>query len=201
MAHRPGPESAPCPTAGHPDLLYWPVLRASLAYRVALRGSGMVDRCKCAVYRDGAARCPASYSGMVRRRAPGAVVMSTSGPPVQEIGISDEDVTRILDQLDDAEGTVKRSERRSSRRYLRGTAMVTIVLHPDSPPVGYRARIRNISHHGVAILSPAAMALGTQLALQLPIGRELSIVEKPAVVRRCRHVEGTIHEIGVEYSS
>jgi hypothetical protein len=127
--------------------------------------------------------------------------MSTSDLPVQDIGISDEDVTRILDRLDDAEATVKKSKRRSSRLHVRGTAVATVALHPDSPPVHYRVRLRNISDYGVAVLSPVAMAPGTELEIQLPIGPSLSVVERRAVVRRCRHVEGKIHEIGAEYAS
>jgi len=89
--------------------------------------------------------------------------MSASDRPVQDIRISDEDVNRMLDRLDDAEIRVRKSERRSVRRYLRGTAIVATVLRPDASADVYRGRIRNISDHGVAILSPVALAPDTQL--------------------------------------
>lgn len=120
---------------------------------------------------------------------------------IRDIGISDEDVTRILDRLDAAEIRVKDSERRSVRRYMRGTAIVAAVLRPGASPELYRVRMRNISEHGVAVLSPVAFEPGTRIFIELPVGPALSIVKKPAVVRRCRSVEGTIHEIGAEFGT
>ena len=127
--------------------------------------------------------------------------MSTSCRTVQDLGISDEEVTRILDRLDEAERQVKTSERRSTRRYLRGTAMIVNMSRPGYTMADYRVRLRNVSDHGVVFLSRHAWDAGTRFDIELPIGPDLSIVEKKATVVRCRHVEGPICEIGAEFIS
>ena len=127
--------------------------------------------------------------------------MSTTSRPVHDVGLSDEQVTLILDKLDAMEARVKKSERRSDRRYLRGTAMLVNLSRPGYTMADFRVRLRNISRHGVAFLSGNAMQPGTRLRIQLPIGPDLSIVEQEAVVTRCRQVESQVHEIGAEFPS
>ena len=127
--------------------------------------------------------------------------MATSCRTVQDIDLSDEEVTRILDRLDAMERRTKSSERRSPRRYLRGTAMITNMSLPGYTTADYRVRLRNVSEHGVVFLSRHAWDAGTRFDIELPIGPDLSVVEKRAAVVRCRHVEGPICEIGAEFVS
>lgn len=127
--------------------------------------------------------------------------MATSCRAVQDIGISDEDVTRILDRLDAMECRTKISERRSDRRYLRGTAIITNMSLPGFTMADYRVRLRNVSQHGVVFLTRHSWEAGTRFEIQLPIGPNLDIVDTKAVVVRCRHVEGPICELGAEFTS
>lgn len=127
--------------------------------------------------------------------------MVTSCRAVQGIGISDEDVTRILDRLDAMECRTNISERRSDRRYLRGTAIITNMSLPGFTMADYRVRLRNVSQHGVCFLTRHSWEAGTRFEIQLPIGSNLDIVDHKAVVVRCRHVEGPICEIGAEFTS
>ncbi len=119
--------------------------------------------------------------------------------PLEDIGISDEQVTRLLDSLDDAETPVSGSERRSSRSYLRGTAVVAFASEADTLRTAYRVRLRNLSRDGVAFLICSPLATGVEVTLELPVGPGLSLVKRRAIVQRCREVEGPIHEIGVEF--
>jgi hypothetical protein len=126
--------------------------------------------------------------------------MTVTAPEVQDIGISDEEVTRILDQIEPDERVRQVEQRRSQRSYLRGTVVFVVVLKGLHPPaVLYRARLRNVSFHGVSFLTCGPMAPGTRLRMELPVGADLDTVEKHAIVRRCRHIERMIYEIGAEF--
>ena len=127
--------------------------------------------------------------------------MSTSCRTVQDLDISDEEVNRILDRLDAMERQTKSSARRSDRRYLRGTAIITNMSLPGYTTADYRVRLRNVSQHGVVFLCRHSWEPGTRFDIQLPIGPDLSVVEKTAVVVRCRYVEGPICEIGADFIS
>ena len=114
--------------------------------------------------------------------------------------MTDAEVTMVLDLLDAGERGVRVTERRSTRQCLRGTAVIAVVVESGIPATAYRVRLRNISTHGVAFISPTDLTLGTRLRLELPTGPNLSIVKADATVTRCRYVQGTIHEIGAEFS-
>ena len=125
--------------------------------------------------------------------------MLTSNRPIVDLDISDDEVTRILDELDEAEVPMTDSERRSERHYLRGTALLVKLSQPGFTTADFRVRLRNISRHGVAFLSRYDLAQGTRLYAELPIGDHLSPTEKAAVVRRSRQVEENVYEIGAEF--
>ena len=93
----------------------------------------------------------------------------------------------------------KDSRRRSTRHRLRGAAVVVKVQKHSIWPTVYRIRLRNVSRHGVAFLSRAPMMPGDFLRIELPIGPRSNMVEKHAIVRRCRYVEDMIHEVGAEF--
>jgi hypothetical protein len=127
--------------------------------------------------------------------------MSTPNITQQNLRISKEEATRILDRLDAQEKKTEVSARRSARCRLRGELLVATVPPSSFPATTYYVRLRNVSRHGVAFLSRTAMTPGTLLTIHLPIGPESTIVERRATVRRCRHIEGMIHEIGAEFGS
>lgn len=126
--------------------------------------------------------------------------MSLDDRPIQDIGIPDAEVSRILDRLDNEEFDVKRSERGLPRRFQRGTAVVALVLDSGVSALAYRVRLRNLSRQGVAFLSPVGLTIGSRLRIELPIGPDLGAVEEGAVVVRCRAVEEGIYEVGAELS-
>ncbi len=120
--------------------------------------------------------------------------------PVYDIGLSDEEVSRILDKLATDEVDVRGSERRSPRRFMLGTALIVGMSRPGFATADFRVRLRNISRHGVAFIGRYALAPGTLLNLQLPIGPDLDITQEPAVVVRCRKVEEGVYEIGADFA-
>jgi hypothetical protein len=125
--------------------------------------------------------------------------MLTLERPVVDLELSDEEVTRILDALDESELPIGDSERRSERRYLRGTALLVRLTRPGFTTADFRVRLRNISQHGVAFLSRYDWAPGTRLFVELPIGEQLAPTEKAAVVKRNREVADKVYEIGAEF--
>jgi len=126
--------------------------------------------------------------------------MSNHPCPIQDIGLSDQQVTELLDRLDAEEIEMPPIERRSTRRYLRGAAMVVSASAAEEAP-SLRVRLRNVSRHGVAFLSSNGWEVGTRLRLELPIGSELASVEMLGVVVHRRHLEGPIFEIGAEFDT
>jgi hypothetical protein len=125
--------------------------------------------------------------------------MQTLERQVIDLELSDEAVTQLLDALDEAELPSSDSERRSERRYLRGTALLVKLTRPGFTTADFRVRLRNISHHGVAFLSRYDWSPGTRLFVELPIGEQLAPSEKAAVVRRSREVAANVYEIGAEF--
>lgn len=125
--------------------------------------------------------------------------MATFSLNIQDIGITDDEVARILDELD-AVKTEPQADRRSSvRSHLRGKAVLTVLQASLPPAPAFWVRLRNVSEHGVAFLKSGPMPIDAFVRLELPTGRDAKTTTKHTVIRHCRHVEGTIYEIGVEF--
>ncbi len=118
---------------------------------------------------------------------------------VQDIGLSDEDVARILDALDARQSTPNAEQRRQRRDRRRGKAVLIVMQASLPPAAAHWVRLRNISEHGMAFLKHGPLRQGTYVRLELPTGHDGRTVTKHAAVRHCRHVEGIICEIGVEF--
>ncbi len=129
--------------------------------------------------------------------------MSNQAQPICDIRLSPEEIGFILDELDRSENEVADSKRRSQRFRLRGMSVIVTVQADDEhtriPERVIRVRLRNVSQHGFAFLSGIMLPCGANLMLNLPIGNGGRTVEKRAVVRRCRHVKGMVHEVGAEF--
>jgi PilZ domain len=115
--------------------------------------------------------------------------------------LPDAEVGRLLNHLDDGESDVDDSKRRSARHALRGKAMVVFLSESGNADIGYSVRMRNISQHGLAFLTHRNMLPGTLIRIQLPMGTDRAVVQKRAVVRRCRHVQAMVFEIGAEFGA
>ena len=125
--------------------------------------------------------------------------MATYSLNVQDIGISDQDVTELLDRLDAEKSQTHVEQRSVHRDDRRGRAML-IVMQASLPPASaHWVRLRKIYERGVAFLKHGPLPLAAYVRLQLPTGCETQTLEKHAVVRHCRRIHGMVHEIGVEF--
>ncbi len=129
--------------------------------------------------------------------------MSSQAQPICDLRLSPDEIGFILDELDRNENEVADSKRRSERFRLRGMSVIVTVKSPDEytmiPERVIRVRLRNVSQHGFAFLSGIMLPCGANLMLNLPIGDGGRTVAKRAVVRRCRHVDRMVHEVGAEF--
>ncbi len=106
-----------------------------------------------------------------------------------------------LDELDRKGNSQQHDPRRSHVRWpFRHQAVPIKVLHPGGGHVTINVACRNISTGGMSFLHSAFMHLGTNVIANLPLvgGQTLEI---EATVKRCQHVSGTCHEIGIAFKS
>lgn len=119
---------------------------------------------------------------------------------ILDLRISESEMRWILDDLEDREGGGADSGRRSIRHRLCGLSVVMIPV-TSGQRIAHHVWTRNVSRHGVAFLHVHLIPTGTLLRIMLPVGPSGEKVAKEAVVRRCRHLHGTIHEVGAEFCS
>lgn len=140
--------------------------------------------------------------------------MSHTVDPIVDMRISNTEVELILDRIDaavadaddaddadDAERLRGQKARRSPRHSLRGLGIIVTIEENGEAVASLQVRVRNISQHGVAFITNRPMVPGTLLWVLMPIGPNKGMQEKEAIVRRWRHVQGMIYEIGVEFGS
>jgi len=71
-------------------------------------------------------------------------------------------------------------------------------FHPGGSESSFTVACRNLSAGGIGILHRTFLYKGTKCALLLP-DTQGKLVNVPGKVVRCNHVQGTIHELGVEF--
>ena len=121
---------------------------------------------------------------------------------VRTIRLSDEQVARLLDHLD--EQTAQRSpkaEHRGGQRYGYRVPMCTVrLLQPGSgSALRYVVPTRNISTNGFSFLHGGYVHVGTECEAQL-INNHGGWQNVSGKVAHCRLVEGYIHEVGVQFA-
>ncbi len=136
--------------------------------------------------------------------------------PYQEIGVvcmsganadtrtrlTKEQMEQLLNALDAGVQEAPDCRRRSERRASRGLAIIVAPLIAGSRATTHRVWTRNVSQHGMAFLHNYVIPVGTLVTIELPVRTPTGDpVVKECIVRRCRHLEGMTHEIGVEFCS
>ncbi|HPD28740.1 MAG TPA: PilZ domain-containing protein [Phycisphaerae bacterium] len=116
------------------------------------------------------------------------------------LGLTNEQLNALLDDMDKACKETKASEhRRSIRKPFRSVNVKVSILDKASrEAVSFKVPTRNISLHGLAFLHHRMLQVGQMLRIQIPF-RKGYTVELLARVARCRHISGMIHEIGAEF--
>ena len=116
--------------------------------------------------------------------------------------LDQEKVVAVWDRLDRAAELVRHDRRRSQRHRYRTDAVILYIAPPggevrkDEPVL---APTRDISRDGLCFLHGAFLEPGTQCQVVLKtIGDQKWTVHEARVVR-CRHLEGLMHEVGLQF--
>jgi len=118
---------------------------------------------------------------------------------MDSLRISDEQATALLGQLESLSLSSPRIDQRAAPRVSTGTrARVIVEIRPEGGvPVHYLARPRNISRNGMAFLHGGYVHENASVIVQLKLGGKAFRLDSRVI--RCRYVDGSIHEVGVEF--
>lgn len=107
---------------------------------------------------------------------------------------------KLLDGLD-AKSVKDTSPNREYVRWpYRVAAVETQIIHEGGSTSNVYMACRNFSAGGVSLLHRSFLHTGTKLQLKLPkVNGDLGVVMGTVV--RCRHVQGTVHELGVKFEA
>lgn len=127
--------------------------------------------------------------------------MKTTYKPRKAVRLTPNQLRALLDRLDAASaGDGAGADQRRSRRlrYRSERVRVTILNGRGESLSSFYVPSRNLSAHGMSFVYGQMLPAGQQLDITLPLLDEGLAVVK-ATVKRCRHVEGMIHEVGIEF--
>ncbi len=117
------------------------------------------------------------------------------------VRLPDNEIEDILSELDRISGPYVPTERRKYERlkYRPEKDPVIHVEHPGGTTADFRVKARNISANGLAFLHGSFIHIGTDCAVTLfTIDNEPFLLSSRVV--RCRHVQGNLHEVAVDFS-
>lgn len=103
----------------------------------------------------------------------------------------------IIEQRGGKQSGANRAKRHHAReRCFRSVALVQI--HKNGPVSQIALPVSDVSAGGVGLLHRAMMHLGTRCTLYILLDNGTRFQATGAVVR-CEHVEGLVHEIGIQF--
>ncbi len=105
----------------------------------------------------------------------------------------------LLDALDKSTGGAASSSRRVTRRW-RYRNRIVVAINQAGSVQSYFVTPRNISTTGVAFVHGGYVHPGSKIAVALR-NRDEKLCAHQGRVVRCVHVQGRLHEIGVEFAS
>ncbi len=118
---------------------------------------------------------------------------------IDSVKLKDPELLRVLDRLDQNEAEEgERAERRADPRIRYRIRHLVVHINQSGSVVAFLVPSRNISRRGIAFLHRQMLHVDTpcRVAVVLPEGEWLSV---SARVVRCQHVEGMLHEIGLQF--
>lgn len=128
---------------------------------------------------------------------PGSSQSETSHARANSLGLTQAQLDAILDHLDGASSPTHH-KRQCSRRSFRRMSVVVVVDQP-----GGRSAItvacRNISRGGMSFLHSSYLHIGAPCIAILK-HHQKGDTQVPGVIARCRHIDRTIHEMGVRFN-
>ncbi|MCB9837807.1 MAG: PilZ domain-containing protein [Phycisphaeraceae bacterium] len=113
---------------------------------------------------------------------------------------------KLLDKMDrsshsgaGADGDSAFEDRRAHRRHTyRPPAVAIQVQHPGGGGARYLVGARNLSQQGVGLIHGGFLYDGAECTVVLET-RKKQLLAFPGKIVTCRHVDGTIHELGVRF--
>lgn len=119
---------------------------------------------------------------------------------VDTLRLTEHQLQQILNELDARDCGEGQSKRKNRRWSLGGTRIVLTTSDSATQSSHQIAVARNLSAGGAAVMTGGYVHPGTKCAICVR-DREKAIQRVLGVVRRCSHVSGRVHEIGIEFDS
>lgn len=119
----------------------------------------------------------------------------SDGDRRNSIGLHGNQLRTLLDQLD---GSVRGQTRQFMRWPFRRECVSVQIIHADGSRTVVDMVTRNISAGGISLLHSSYLHVGTRLIVGVP-GISVGLAQLKGVVRACRHVQGRVHEVGIEF--
>lgn len=132
-----------------------------------------------------------------RPRRPAAPALPT-GRRLNSVGLGQRDLDLVLNQID-RPGPGAAAKRRAFVRFeYRSLSVRLDILQKDGAAPSVLVATRNLSAGGISLLHSAYAHQGAEVVVHLP---DLKGQMHPVrgIVRMCRHVQGVIHEVGVQF--
>jgi CheY-like chemotaxis protein/HPt (histidine-containing phosphotransfer) domain-containing protein len=134
-------------------------------------------------------------------RKPNSTSKSAAVPQPNTIHFNAEQLGEFLDAREKGDSSGKGGA--ANRVFVRWPYRVATVtakfVHPGGSESSVTVACRNLSAGGIGILHRTFLHKGTKCVLSLPDTRG-NLVNVPGIVVRCIHVQGTIHELGVQFA-
>lgn len=114
--------------------------------------------------------------------------------------LNQRELHKLLETLEQRDGEDKSPDREFVRWSYRLESVNLVIEHSSGHKVNLPVATRNISRGGISILHSAFMHTGTpcEILLRLPGGNTQSV---QGTVRRCAHLTGRVHEIGIQFKN
>lgn len=116
------------------------------------------------------------------------------------IGLADRELCQLLDILDGNESGLTHANRSFARKPFRYASLILKMKHPGGSNAEIRVACRNLSSGGIGVLHNGFIYPGTPCSIILP-KLDGTNEEKSGVVCRCQHRRGTLHELGIKFST
>ncbi|MGP1346772.1 MAG: response regulator [Phycisphaerales bacterium] len=125
--------------------------------------------------------------------------MDRSDQVFNTLRLSSRDIQRVLEDLERRSLNDQAGIHRESRRWIMRTQRVIVtVVREMNQRMHFVVAPRNLSRGGMAFLSGNYLHVGSKCFVTLRSFRGKGMVV-PATVRRCQHLAGRLHDVGVEF--
>ncbi len=137
----------------------------------------------------------ATYRGNFRRRG-------GSQERRNSLGLDGDKLNRLLDILDHRGNSEAALKRIHVRWPFRCDSLVFRLIEGFGSRREFKVAARNLSNSGLSVIHNAYVHPATECEVLMPLAQsgEQATQTVRGVVRRCQHVQGVVHEIGVSFS-